>query len=271
MFKFEHTQKMKSVVGGIFGGGGGSDTSGAARDAANIQAQAQREALAYLKETNAIPQKYREQALKQLGALASSPEANTEFLEGVKSGGLYDALLSGQEEAALRAQSATGGLRSGQAISDVGSVQNKALLQSYNSQLGNLQSLAGLQTNENQIANMISGIGQTQAQGIVAAAQNQQASNQAGFGNLMGLGQLGLSAYSAFSDERLKDDIEPTGETNGIQTFRWKWNKEAEKLGLKGYGFGTLSKVVKQIMPEAVTEKGGYEQVNYKMIGVNHG
>lgn len=268
---------IKKVTGAIFGGGGG-DSSGAATQAANIQAQAQREALEYLKETNAVPQQYKEQALKRLGRLTQSPVSTQTLLNRAQKGDLYDTLLSGREEAALRAQSATGGLRSGQAISDVGSVQNQALLQAYQNEaareqqkIANLQSMAGLATNEGQIANMISGIGQTQGQGIIAAAQNQQAADQASFGNLMGLGQLGLGAALAFSDERLKENIERTGETNGIPTFKWKWNKEAKKFGLEGDGFGTLSKFVKQVMPEAVSNKDGYEQVNYDMIGVKHG
>jgi len=81
-----------------------------------------------------------------------------------------------------------------------------------------------------------------------------------------------LGSYLAFSDERLKDDINPTGkEENGIPTYTWKWNKSANKLGLHGNGYGTLSKVIKLIKPEAVTIKDGYEQVDYGMIGVAHG
>ena len=267
---------VKDVVGGILGGGGGDEAAGAATDAANIQAQAQREALEYLKDTNAVPQYYKERSIRKLGKYRA-PSTN-ELLKRAHDGKLYDALLAGQEEAALRARSATGGLRSGQAISDVGSIQNQALLQAYQNEanreqqnIANLQSLAGLGTNVNNIANMTAGIGQTQGQGIIAAQQNKQAAQQAGFGNLMGLGQLGIGGALAFSDERLKDNIEQTGEANGIPTFKWTWNKEAERFGLKGNGYGTLSKFVKQIAPSAVSFKDGYEQVNYDMIGVEHG
>ena len=274
---------MGGIVSSIFGGGdSGSSSSGDSVTAANIAADSQREALDYLKSVDAIPQQYREQATQQLGNFDTSLSSTSQLMNQAKTSGMYDALLSGQEEAALRAQAATGGLRGGGSIADVGNVQNQALLQSYQNEanreqyqqqaeMSRLSGLAGLGSYAPQIANTISGIGETQAQGIIGQAQSNQASQQAGFGNLMGLGQLGLSAYSAFSDERLKEDIEHVGTENNVPIYRWKWNKVAEKLGITGDGYGTLSKVAKRINPDSVSMKDGFEQVNYKMIGVTHG
>ena len=50
-------------------GKSGDDAAVAAKDAAAIAARGQEEALAYLKETEALPQHYREQALARLGGL----------------------------------------------------------------------------------------------------------------------------------------------------------------------------------------------------------
>lgn len=259
------TNRMKCDVGGAIGGlfgGGGSDN--AAIDASNIQAQAQKEALDYYKQQMALPTELRDQALGSIQDIYFGEGG----MDALKSNPMYQMQMEGAEEAALRNASATGMLRSGQSIMDVTGAQNRAAMNT----LGGLQGLAGFDTGAQNIANMMSGIGQTQAQGLIANAQNQAASNQAGFGNMLGLGQLGLGAYQAFSDERLKDNINPTGkEENGIPTYTWKWNKAANKLGLHGDGYGTLSKVVKLIKPEAVTTKDGYEQVNYGMIGVAHG
>lgn len=263
---------MGGMVSDLFSGGGSSD--GGAIQASQIQADAQREALEYLKQTGALPQQVRDSALTQRDQFYGSPEGQQQYIDQVKQGGLYGSMLQGQEEASLRANAATGNLRSGQAISDVGSVQNQVLNQALGTQLGGLNQLAGVQTNQNQISGLMQGIGQTQAQGITGAAQNEASQGQAGFGNMMGLGQLGLGAYQAYngySDVRLKDNIVSTGEQNGIPTYKWTWNKIADKLGLSGSGYGTLSKVVKQIKPEAVTSKDGYDQVNYSMIGVDHG
>ena len=57
---------MGGIIDMIFGD---DDATQAPIDAANIQAQAQREALAYLKEREAVPQQFREGALKQLGGI----------------------------------------------------------------------------------------------------------------------------------------------------------------------------------------------------------
>ena len=51
---------MGNIVGNLFGGGVGKKD---ASKAANIQADYQREALDYLKQTEALPQQYREAAL----------------------------------------------------------------------------------------------------------------------------------------------------------------------------------------------------------------
>ena len=129
--------------------------------------------------------------------------------------------------------------------------------------------MAQTPTNTQQIASMMTGIGQTQAAGVTGAAQAQQAAAGQTASAITGLGSGAL--FAAFSDERLKDNIKPTGYENGIPTFEWTWNKAAEKLGLKGKGFGTLSKYAKQVNPDSVQVENGYEKVNYNMLGVSHG
>ena len=63
---------IKDFVENIFGGGG-DEAAEAATDAANIQAKYQREALDYLKEREALPQQFREEALTGLGGLYGLP------------------------------------------------------------------------------------------------------------------------------------------------------------------------------------------------------
>lgn len=62
---------MGGMVSGLFGGG--DDAADASRDASRTAAASEREALDYLKQTEAIPQAYREQALGQLGSLYGLP------------------------------------------------------------------------------------------------------------------------------------------------------------------------------------------------------
>lgn len=58
-----------AVIGGITASRSSSKAASASREAADVQAQAQREGLEYLKETERVPQHYREGALSQLGML----------------------------------------------------------------------------------------------------------------------------------------------------------------------------------------------------------
>jgi len=259
-------------------------TADAATKAAYIQAQSQREALDYLKETEAIPQELRQKSLTQLGGLYG--------LEGYDTGGqqamidqsmaspLYQALMGGQqagEESILRNAAATGGLRSGNtqtAMYDYNTqLQNNALLESYNQQLTGLSGLAQLPSMAPQISAGIAGIGTTQAQGITAAAQAQQYAQQQQMNNMMGLGQLGLTAAGAamFSDRRLKKDIKKIGEINGHNWYSFAWNSVAEKLGLSGNTYGCMADEVYDKMKDAVIMKDGFMLVLYDRIGILEG
>lgn len=63
---------MGGIVDAVFGGGG-DDAADAAEKGAELQAAGQKEALDYLKQTERLPQAYREQALSQLGMLYGLP------------------------------------------------------------------------------------------------------------------------------------------------------------------------------------------------------
>lgn len=253
---------ITDAIGGIFGGG--DDAADASRDAAKTQAAYQREALEYLKEREAIPQQYREGALGQMAGMygleggdpnAASNLRNTEIFQATRG------QLPQQEEAILRNQSATGALRTGGTDMMLAENQRRNELSAYQNAIGGLQGLAGLPSLAPQIAGGISGIGQTLAQGEVAAAQAQQAGGQQGFGNLLGLGQLGMSAYSAFSDRRLKSNVRKIGEADGLNIYSWTWNEDAKTLGLEGPSTGPMADEVEALYPDAVTTVNGYKHV----------
>lgn len=253
--------------------GGGDDAADAAKGAAKIQADYQLKALDYLKQTEALPQKFREGALTGLGDIygLGEPGAQQKFFSGLESSPLYGAIMSGQgagEEAILRNAAATGGLRSGNAqynLADYNTkLKNEALLTSYNSQVGGLQGLAGIQSMAPQIAGMTAGIGQTLGQGQIASAQAQQQGNQNLFGNLTQLG--GLLSLAAFSDERLKTNIVNIGKIGKFNHYSWDWNEEAERLGLSGSSNGVMAHEVEEVSPELVTVINGYKAVNYAGI-----
>jgi hypothetical protein len=252
---------------GIFTGGDAA--ADAAKSAAKTTAKYQTEALDYLKQKEAIPQKFRESALTGLGDIYGLGEAGAQekFFSGLESSPIYSGIMSGQragEESILRNAAATGGLRSGNAqynLADYNTrLKNDALLSAYNNQVSGLQGLAGLPSMAPQIANMTAGVGQTLGQGQVAAAQAQAQGQQNMFGNLMGLGQLGLMA---FSDILLKDNIHKAGEENGINYYTWDWNEKAKELGMAGSAIGVLAQEIEQTRPDLVVIIAGYKAVNY--------
>ncbi len=269
----------------MFTGGGGDDAARASREASQLQADYQTQALDYLKQQERLPTAYREQALQQLGMLYGLPGAQpiapqiagqqpgavqavgaqpapggvpsvpyteqtygqgTEawfdyknsilpnlaqqaqpgqaipqpgqaagldggiaqagyaplgkqaFVSGLQEDPFYQGLLDVGEEAVLRGASATGGLRSG-ATSEALARNNQNILRGlYGEQVAGLQGMAGLPSYAPQIAQSTAGIGQTLAQGQIGAAQAQQAGQQQGFGNLMGLGGLGVGIAKLF-------------------------------------------------------------------------
>jgi len=317
-----------ALAGGYFSSKGASKAAGASRDAADAQAQAQREQLDYLKEVEAIPQFHREGALNQLGMLygtgappvatsdpagtaappqgfnfqrgsggligdfasqvqaqanqyqqsqqqqpqANQPQANQPlgkagFIQGLLDDPFYKQLVERGEEGVLRNASVTGGLRSGNAQDALARANQDALFNVYNEQVSGLQGLAGLPSNANNIAGVIGGIGATQAGGILGAGRAQQAGYQGisdSIGTAVGLGLK----YDAFSDGRLKKDIEYVGTKNGHAWYKWTWNQLGERLGLSGVSEGVMADKVEKYLPDAIGERDGFKTVNYQMLGV---
>lgn len=216
----------------------GERAAKASTNAANIQAQYQREALDYLKQQEELPTEIREAALPALAASFGLPGyeggidlSRESAVQAAQQSPLYQALLGGQaagEESILRNAAATGGLRSGNiqsALADFSTnLQNQALLQSYDEQqrlnqqqLGGLQSLAGLSSYAPQIAQQTSAIGQTLGQGQVAAGQARATGAQQDIGNLLGAAQLGGSLYSSGALSALGSGI--SSAVGGIASF----------------------------------------------------
>lgn len=269
-----------SFVGDALGFGSKS-SSKAPIQASNVQADYQREALEYLKESEAIPQQYREGALQRLAGaygLEGGVGTQQDMIDQARQSPLYSAMMGTQqagEESILRNASATGGLRSGNvqgAMYDYNTqLENQALLASYNQQIQGLGGLAQLPSLAPMIAQQTSGIGTTLAQGIMGKAQSEAAASQAGMNNMMGIGGLGLDIYSAykqFSDNRLKTDIKLVGKVNGHNWYTWSWNKIGESLGLHGRSQGVIADEIQKTNPEAISYKNSFMQVDYAAIGV---
>ncbi len=274
-----------SFIGEMFGFGDdpGEQAANSSIQAAEIQAQYQREALEYLKQTEALPQQFREDALRQMAGMygmEGGRGSQQDMIDRALESPLYGALMGGKEageESILRNASATGGLRSGNVQANMydynTQLSNQALLQSYNQQMEGLQGLAGLPSLAPAIASQTSSIGQTLGQGQIAAANALQQSSQNSTNNMFGLGQLGLQAYSSgmFSDRRLKKNIKLIGTVKGFNIYSWAWNIVANKMGLTGKTIGCMADEVYTKQPDAVSIKNYFMFVNYNKLGILKG
>lgn len=96
--------------------------------------------------------------------------------------------------------------------------------------------------------------------------QDQQAQKA---GQTQLLGTLAAAAATAFSDARLKNNLEPLGTFNGFDLYGWEWNEKANELGLSGHSFGVIAQEVQKIKPDAVSEhESGYLKVDYSKLGL---
>lgn len=267
-----------AVIGGAVSYMGAESAADASTQAANTQAASQREALEYVKETEKLPQQLREGALKGIGG-AYGVEGGTgsqqDLINRAMSSPLYGEIMGGKEageESILRNASMTGGMRSGNVQANLYDynvqLENKALLESYNQQMQGLQGLAGIASQTPLIAQYTAGIGQTQAQGQVAAGQAMQQGYQNIGDNTMAAANLGIQAYSAgmFSDRRLKKNIKLITQIKGFNIYSWDWNIVAQKMGLTGKTIGCMAEEVFAIRPDAVSIKNLFMFVNYKNL-----
>lgn len=271
-----------SVVGKLVGSLTGSDKAAqGAREGAQISADAQSRALDYLKQTERLPQELREGALGVFGGLYGLGDiAPQDALSKITGSEMYGQVLRSRdagEEAILRNAAATGGLRSGNVNDALARYNIELEQQAFNQGLQGLQGLAQLPSNANNIAATTAGIGNTLAQGQIAAGQAQAAGRGALFSGLLGAagefagstaGSQALSKAFISSDARLKDNVKPAGTRNGLPWYTWTWNDEAEKMGLFGDDEGVMAHEVAAIKPEAVRVNGDYLTVDYSALEI---
>jgi hypothetical protein len=88
--------------------------------------------------------------------------------------------------------------------------------------------------------------------------QAEEQQNQRMMGGLMGLGGAALGMFR-FSDERLKEDIEPVGTLKGHKLYEYTMKDSGEKQ------IGVMAQEVRKKRPDAVKKdpESGYLKVNY--------
>jgi hypothetical protein len=133
----------------------------------------------------------------------------------------------------------------------LGASQNAASgISSAYQNLGNQQ--AGVQNNliNNEIG-ALTGAGNANASAALANSNQAQSMVSGGVKALSGLGSI-------FSDERLKDDIEPVGELfDGTNIYRYRYK------GDDTMRIGVMAQEVQEKNPDAVIDVDGFLAVNY--------
>lgn len=266
----EEDLKDKSVGYNLLGFG----ANDAAEDAAKKQNDAALAGIDLQRETTGLIRgdlaPYREAGLPSLSRLS---ELNT--AEGQKSfiqdNPFFDYLADSAGDRLFAKQAARGKLGSGEtakglqdAVFGIGS----ALLQDERNSLMSMANLgqnsAAMSGNQSQagtsaITQLLTGNANSQgAAGIAGAnAQAQGASNVAG---------LAMMAMSAFSDVRLKENIEYVGEVNGLGWYRWDWTEEALELVGDQPAEGHLAQEVEQYRPDAIHHRDGYLAIDMEAV-----
>jgi hypothetical protein len=231
-------------------------------------------------------------------------EAQQTLINQITSGAEYGSLVRQGEEAILQSASATGGLRGGNTQSALARFRPEilsSLIRDEYSRLGGMVSMgqnaaaglgnAGMQVGQN-ISNQYGQIGQAQAGAALARGQATAnmwgniagsvglAAGLGGFGGvpgtptpsagplhtgpMVGGGMLGGGGNIAPSDIRLKTDIEPAGERNGLAwyTYRYVWDDVGTVRG------GVMAQEVIKTHPDAViTHPLGFLMVDYSKLG----
>ena len=252
----------------------GSFTGAAGADAAAAAGRAdigfRQQGVDYLKERDELGNVIGDRALTGLADIYQGEGGQARAIDQAKQSALYQNIMGGSElgnEAILQNQAMTGGFRSGDTQTNLYDyntrLSNKALLESYNEQVGGLEGLAGFRDQQTgKIADSYVGMGGSSADSIIA----QQNAKDQGISNIIGTaGAVG----SFFSDPRLKESIEEVGHLNGHRIFKWKWNSDAEKLGLSGQSVGVLAHLIDEYMPKAIDMAKGYLTVDYEALGIN--
>lgn len=114
------------------------------------------------------------------------------------------------------------------------------------------------------LANIATGSA-SQRVGLPALPGMQQTQGMAGgIGSLLG----GIStAWNAFSDVRLKQNISKVGEVRGVNLYTWDWKPWALDIVGDQPGFGVIAQELAEVKPEAVSVgDDGFLRVDYSQV-----
>lgn len=249
------TSDITKNVKGVYSGSG-RDPSGAGSFAGSL-GRGLTEGIAPV-----VQSQYNQNKQNQLGAAANLYGAGNTTASGLTNQQLQE--LSAKFQG-LQGASALPGLLTAPATAQLGAANAQ-----YAQPLTNIGMLSGLVNPIAALGGQSSGTGTSTQEtsksllsNVIGGAAGLSGLNGAlGGGWLSSLGSSlggGLSSLLAFSDERVKEDIEPVGETHDGQTlYSYRYIGDPEPR------VGLLAQEVEDRDPGAVVEIGGIKAVNYE-------
>lgn len=97
--------------------------------------------------------------------------------------------------------------------------------------------------------------------GVLPTSGGSESSSASESESSNGIGSTIAGIAGAFSDKRLKTDIEKVGEENGLNRYSFRFKGDPTRF------IGVMAQEVKKLFPEAVGERHGYLTVDYDKIG----
>ena len=90
-------------------------------------------------------------------------------------------------------------------------------------------------------------------------------SSRPGFSQILGTAASLGQAFGAFSDKRLKKNVTPLAQVNGVNYYTWEWNDEAKAIGAGDMPrSGVIADELQKIHPDLVFRgDDGYLRVDY--------
>ena len=211
-----------------------------------------------------------DQGIQQQIQLASQMDQNQQFgtsnLQNLQQGAMnqFNPAMVGQNMAGQYAQTIGGPTvlgnsssnSSGSSFNNSSSANNSSSTNNANS--NNFGANMGFSNGMN--------IGMNQAGGFNNAF-GSGASNGTGSSSSWNLDGAGAAAAAgAFSDVRLKENIEHVDQVNGVNLYTWDWKDDAPVTSPMNYG--VIAQEVAETHPEAVmTGAHGYMMVDYNKLG----
>lgn len=212
--------------------------------------------------------------LSQIGAGAAGQQAGIAQRAGEFGGqailGTGQDLAGGRTRAGEGIAGAIGG--TGSALADLISRQGQGISDILGQGTGSLANLLaeggrGQQLSQEQLATLIANIATgsgSQVAGLPGLPGLRP--NESQLGNIGTLAAGAGTAIAAFSDLRLKKNINKVGQTDkGINFYTWDWNEIGRKITGKKYGFGVIAQEIRKIIPEAVIN-GRWLMVDYGKV-----